>query len=220
MLRAHGLTFVFAVLALALTGGAIATGLALAPGDQALAARDLLTRSDLGSAWKGGAVKATSAPLSCPGYNPKSTAVKTGRAAARFTATGIQIDDTVAVLAQNRMLAPFWKATYSAGFLPCLKSAFFLQMPPNVAVASAAKVAFPRYGKYTNAYRIVYETPVASGRPVIGVYDLVAIGNARTQVVLTFKAGLGTATQVTANQKALVRAEAKIAYIAAKRAFS
>ena len=132
----------------------------------------------------------------------------------RFTATGIQIDHTVAVLAQDKMLAPFWKATYSAGFLPCLKSAFFLQMPPSIAVASAAKVAFPKYGKYTNAYRIVYETPVASGKPVIGVYDLIAIGNARTQVVLTFKAGLGTAAQMTANQKALVQAEAKIAYVA------
>ena len=93
-------------------------------------------------------------------------------------------------------------------------------MPPNIAVASAAKVAFPKLGKYTNAYRIVYETPVASGKPVIGVYDLIAIGNARTQVVLAFNAGLGTAAQVTANQKALVQAEAKIAYVAAKRAFS
>jgi hypothetical protein len=219
VLRAHGLILVTAV-ALALTGGALASRTALAPGDQALAAKDLLTRADLGSAWKGGAVKATSAPLSCPGYNPRSGAVTTGRAAARFTATGIQIDHSVAVLAQDRMLAPFWKATYSAGFLPCLKSAFFLQMPPSTAVASAAKVTFPKYGKYTNAYRIVYETPVASGKPVIGVYDLIAIGNARTQVVLTFKAGLGTAAQVTGNQKALVQAEAKIAYIAAKRAFS
>jgi hypothetical protein len=93
-------------------------------------------------------------------------------------------------------------------------------MPPNTAVASAAKLAFPKYGKYTNAYRIVYETPVVSGKPAIGVYDLIAIGNARTQVVLTFKAGLGTAAHVTPNQKALVQAEAKIAYIAAKRAFS
>ena len=208
------------MLALALTGGATATGLALAPGDQALAARDLLTRSDLGSAWKGGAVKATGATLSCPGYRPKSTAVTTGRAAARFTATGIQIDHTVAVLAQSRMLEPFWKATYVAGFLPCLESAFFLQMPPNTAVASAGKVVFPKYGRFTNAYRIVYETPVASGEPAVGVYDLIAIGNARTEIVLTFKAGLGTAAQVTANQKALVQAEAKIAYVAAKRAFS
>jgi hypothetical protein len=220
VLRAYGLIFVSAVLALALAGGAIATGLALAPGDQALAASDLLTRSDLGSTWKGGAVKATRAPLSCPGYNPRSTAVTTARAAARFTATGIQIDHTVAVLAQNRMLAQFWKATYSTGFLPCLKSAFFLQMPPSTAVASAGKVAFPKLGKYTNAYRIVYETPVASGKPVIGVYDLIAIGNARTQVVLTFKAWLGTAAQVAANQKALIQAEAKIAYVAAKRAFA
>ena len=219
MLRAHGLILVTAV-ALALPGGALASRTALAPGDPALAAKDLLTRADLGSAWKGGAVKATSAPLSCPGYNPRSTAVTTGRAAARFTATGIQIDHSVAVLAQDKMLAPFWKATYNAGFLPCLKSAFFLQMPPSTAVASAAKVAFPKYGKYTNAYRIVYETPVASGKPVIGVYDLIAIGNARTQVVLIFKAGLGTAAQVTANQKVLVQAEAKIAYVAAKRAFS
>ena len=89
------------------------------------------------------------------------------------------------------MLAPLWKATYSAGFLPCLRSAFFLQMPPNVAVASANKVTFPKYGKYTSAYRIVYETPVANGKPVVGVYDLIAIGNERTQIVLVFKAGLG-----------------------------
>ena len=93
-------------------------------------------------------------------------------------------------------------------------------MPPNIAVASATKVTFPKFGKYTSAYRIVYETPVASGKSVIGVYDLIAIGNGRTQVVLTFKAGLGTAAKVAANQKALVQAEAKIAYIAANRAFS
>ncbi len=136
-------------------------------------------------------MKATSAQLSCPGYNPRSTAVTTGRAAARFTATGIRLDHTVAVLARSGMLAPFWKATYSAGFLPCLRSAFFLQMPPNVAVASANKVTFPKYGKYTSAYRIVYETPVANGKSVVGVYDLIAIGNERTQIVLMFKAGLG-----------------------------
>jgi hypothetical protein len=219
--RTYGLILVSAVLAVAVAGAARASKIQLTTADQAIAAKDLLTRADLGSSWKGGTVKFVSPQPSCAGYHPNtSAAVATGEAASRLTATGIEVDHKVVVLRSAGMLGPLWKAVYTPAFLSCLRSAFFLQNPPNVAVASATKGTFPKFGKYTSAYRIVYETPVAGGKTFIGVNDVIAIGNGRTEIVLAFKAGLGTAAQSAKNQKALVEAESKIAYIAAKRAFS
>jgi hypothetical protein len=220
-LRAHGPILVSAVAALALAGGALASKIQLSTADQARATKDLLARADLGLSWKGGAVKFVSPQPSCAGYHPStSAAVITGQAASNLAATGIEISHKVVVLQNAAMLGPFWKAVYTPAFLTCLHTAFFLQNPPNVAIASATKSTFPKFGKYTSAYRIVYETPVTGGKTVIGVDDVIAIGNGRKEIVLTFNAGLGTSAQSAKNQKALVEAETKIAYIAAKRAFS
>jgi hypothetical protein len=188
--------------------------------DQARAAHDLLTRADLGSTWKGGPIPAIGTTPSCKGFHPKTAEiVTTGRAEAGYRTAGVVVHHAVTVLQNAAMLGPYWSATYTAGFLPCLRTAFFLEQPPDVAVVSATDVGFPKLAPYTSGYRLVYEVPVKNGKPDIGVYDLIALGKGRTELVLTFEAILGTASQSTANQKALATAEGKIAYVVAARAF-
>jgi hypothetical protein len=220
-LRGRGSLFLISFLALAIAAPALANNIQISAADQARATHDLLTRADLGSAWKGGPITAIGTTPSCKGFRPNtSNIVTTGRAEATYRTTGLVLNHSVNVLERAAMLGPYWKATYASGFLPCLKTAFFLQQPPNVAVVSATKVGFPRLAQHTTGYRLVYEVPIKGGKPDIGVYDLIALGNGRTELVLTFEAILGTAAQSATNQKALATAEGKIAYLVAKRGFS
>lgn len=206
---------------LAVAAPALANKVRISASDQARATRDLLTRADLGTAWTGGPIAPIGTTPSCKGFHPStSSIVTTGRSEASFKTTGLVLNHSVNVLERPAMLAPYWKATYTKAFLTCLKTSFFLQQPPNVAVVSATKGAFPNLAQHTSAYRIVYTVPIKGGGTDIGVYDLVALGNGRTEVVLTFEAILGSSAQSRANQKALASAEGKIAYVVAKRAFS
>ena len=119
--------------------------------DQAIARSIVLTQSDVGSAWKGGAKKVdTSAPPTCPNFDPKqSDLLVTGDAESMFSddAAGVQYDSEAQVLQTAQMVQLDWQRSIpQPGLLPCLRTILAKSLPANERIVSVTRVEDPEAG--------------------------------------------------------------------------
>lgn len=154
--------------------------------DQAAARAATLKRADLRGAtgWTGGATKPDiSAPPSCPSYQVDlSKFVLTGAASTHWSAGTRQIDSQIELLQTAPMVAAEWRLQITKpGALACLRTALAQSFTSaGGSLVSFQKVAFPKLGQYTAAFRLV-----GLVQNIRALVQVVLVGKGRTEVELT-----------------------------------
>ena len=154
--------------------------------DQAAARAATLKRADLTSAtgWTGGSTKPDiSAPPSCPNYQVDlSKYVLTGAARTHWSAGARQVSSQTEVLQTAQMVAAEWRLQIlKRGAIACLRSLLAQSFTSTGgSLVSFTKVAFPKLGQYTVAFRLVGVV-----QNIRAVVQVVLVGKGRTEVELT-----------------------------------
>lgn len=185
----------------------------LTAADQAAARAAVVTRSDLGPGWTGGAKKpAAPSNPDCGGYSPKqSDLVITGDAETDYKQPGLEIDSEAQVLRTARMVALDWqRSVVPPQVVPCLKRLASRGAPSSEQIVSVGRVSFPHVARYSAAFRIAIDVN-ASGSTVRLHLDIVLVGSGRTELDLAF-------TYPAAAAAAMRPAEVRIARLLASRA--
>jgi hypothetical protein len=156
--------------------------------DQDLAKEAVLQQSDFpsGSVWAGGPTTSTIVrPLGC-GDLPATNdgIVITGNAESIFKTRVLWARSHATVLQNAQMVALDWRRSIVPGWLQCLRTELPSVLPQGTEVDSAARLAFPRVGTHTAAFRLVIAWPVGQGH-VRELLDLVLFTRGRTEFNLT-----------------------------------
>jgi len=157
--------------------------------DQALAQRSILHLTDFtpGSGWS--VAPASSGSGSPGGPSCKGPAfsdegrVLTGTASSSFKATGIQVWSSADVLQTRAMARQDASRTSSAAVTPCLSSMFTKSLPASSKLVSVKKLAFPRVGDWSSAYRALIDVAV-NGTTVRLQVDMVLALENRVEITL------------------------------------
>jgi len=161
------------------------------PADQAAARAALLRLGDLGTTgWSGGRVKPdVPTTVKCPRYAPKQTdLVLTGAAESDFHHTGIEIRSVAQVLKTRSMVALDWRRSVTdPRAMACMRHLLTTGLKPGQRLVSFRKIAFPRLGKYSAAFRMLIEVG-AQGQRALVLADEVLIGRGRTELTLAVAA--------------------------------
>lgn len=182
----------------------------LTPAGQAAARAAVLTRADIGTAsgWTGGARKPDlSATLQCPSFRPKqSDLVLIGADASTWKHAGLELDSEAQVLRTPEMMRLDWqRSVLVPEVVPCLRSVFSKQAGAGGRLVSLGRIAFPRIGEYTRAYRGLLDVQ-ASGATVRVMIDIVLVGRGSTEITLTSFAPFAAEPSVAAAEVRLARA--------------
>jgi hypothetical protein len=159
--------------------------------DQAVAHSIVLTQSDVGSAWKGGAKKVdTSAPPTCPNFDPKqSDLLVTGDAESMFSddAAGVQYDSEAQVLQTAHMVQLDWQRSIpQPGLLPCLHTILAKSLPADERIVSVTRVSIPKLATYSAEIRVVIDVHSKTApKDVLVMLDEVLVGRNRTEITLS-----------------------------------
>ncbi len=159
----------------------------LTPDGQAAARASLLKLSDVGSDWRGGPTQVSKFSSSvCPDYHPKySDLVVTGQAAAEFSQPGAVVRTETHVLASAKMVKLDWQRSIaSKNYLSCERKTQAKSSTANERFVSLKKLAFPRIGDNSAAFRLITSFKSKSGKMVPAVYDIVLIARGNTEIVL------------------------------------
>ncbi len=180
--------------------------------DQAKASAALLKHVDLGVGWAGGPITASPlTPPNCPGFSPKeSDLVVTGHADARysFKEAGVELDQDVEVLSDADSVMKDFARTVSPGLGNCI--AYQLEQTANVNKVTVSRVAFPKTGAVSAAYRAELEVRTPHGEGKL-LSDYVFFGEGRVEYEFTVIAPVGARDQ-------LAGFEARLAQILLRRA--
>jgi hypothetical protein len=175
--------------------------------DQAKARASLLRASDLGAGWTGGPRKPD--PLkapSCPGFDPKeSDLVITGHADATYKKQGVEVDSDVQVMQNAAAVRTDFSRTVRPPLAACLGHIFAQAAGAGAKVVSAKRVAFPRIGAVSAAFRVT--TDVTSGSQTVRLLvDFVFVGQGRTEYSLSVIAPAQAQADVGPFEQRLARA--------------
>jgi hypothetical protein len=177
--------------------------------DQAAARRIAIHRSDLlGSAWRGGALRPTSATIngdSCPAMSPKqSDLVVTGVAETRYRAYGVDLFSVVEILRSRWMVVADWRrSVFNPRLAACERYAIAKGLGHGARVMSFRRIRFPEFTKFSREYRAVVSIPTA-GRRVKLIVDSVIVGQRRVEFSINAFAPVAAASDVTRIEKAAV----------------
>jgi hypothetical protein len=165
-------------------------------------------RADLGgSGWTGGATKPNlSDTTPCSSFHPKqSDLVLIGAADSKWQNGVVQLEDSIHVLRTARMVRLDWQRTVVApAAVACLRTGLKTQLGSQTSLVSFARVAFPRLGFDSRAYRAVLD--VKSGAQKIRMLlDEVVFGSGRFEVELTVIAPLVASASVGPAEVGLAR---------------
>jgi hypothetical protein len=157
----------------------------LTAADQAHAKAATLRLADLGSGWKGGAVKPDLSPDdSCPAK--RSDLVITGAAKTEFTGQGAKVVSEANVLRSAAMVAADWKRTVgNAAYMACVRREAL--KTPGAKVISFTRMSFPKLAPLAVRYRMVVDYGTTAS-PVRVVMDVIFIGSGRTELSLLVSA--------------------------------
>jgi hypothetical protein len=149
--------------------------------DQAAAKAVMITASDLGAGWKGGALK-YDLNQDIPCAMKRSDLMLTGAARSEFKAQGALVISESNVLQSRAMVAADWQRSVGSDtFMACVGKAYTKQGGPNTRVVSFKKIAFPKLSQYTTRYRMLadYGEPGASVRVLV---DMIFLARGRTEI--------------------------------------
>ncbi len=158
--------------------------------DQAAARSIVLKQSDLPSGWKGGPKKVdTSAPPTCPDFNPKqSDLLITGDAESdfKYAATGFEYDSEAQMLQTAHMVQLDWQRSLKPALLTCLRSILAKSLPADEKIISVARIAIPKLATYSAQIRVVFNLHQSKAPTDVQVMiDELLVGRNRTEITLT-----------------------------------
>jgi hypothetical protein len=188
-----------ALLSLVVCAAALASNptVRITAADQARAAAGLLRLSDLGPGWQGGTVKPQPlATTACPGFDPNEAGlVVSGHADAHFNSTqgDVVLDQDVQVLASPAAVRTDFARTVTPKLPPCL--AYQLDHSRDVVGASVQRIAFPRTGSISAAYRARVVVRSAGTRGTI-ISDFVFFAAGRVEYTFNVIAPLSAGNQL------------------------
>jgi hypothetical protein len=182
--------------------------------DQARAAAVVLTRTDLGPAWTGGARKPTSfkAPR-CPAYSPNQhDLVVTGHAESLFRngTGGIQVDSDAEVFRSEKQARTRFARILQPKLGACLRYDLLKGIPrgSGIIILQAKRLQFAQVAPRTALYRV--PLLAKTGKQTATVYsDFLFLNSGRTQVYMNVIANASLETQLKAFELRLAKAVAK-----------
>lgn len=157
----------------------------LTPADMRLARTAVLKRADLAAGWRSLTIPSSEGErLSCPGFDPDFSAFTiTGRAVSGFAhPDGASLTTAVEVYRSRADAAGDFRVGTQPGVVRCLRSLLadsFGGGAVPLRVKSARRVAAPRLGERTAAYRVV-AVLTANGRSVPLYLDVLVFGRGRS----------------------------------------
>jgi hypothetical protein len=179
--------------------------------DQARASSALLRPTDIGMGWRGGEAKPVKLNGSgCASFDPKvSDLVITGHANASFANAhaGVQVSLDTQVLQSAADVRTDFSRTMQPPLADCLASQ--LKKGPNITAVKVERIAFPKVGAMTAAYRGTITVKTRTGTAKV-ISDFVFVGDGRLEYSLNVFAPARYLSQ-------LVRFEADMARIVVKR---
>jgi hypothetical protein len=187
----------------------------LTKADQIAARAIVLRIADLGGPGRGwvGGPKQPAAPssITCATFRPKqSDLVLTGHAESDFKQTGLEFDNQVEIFRSARMVKLDWQRTIrNRQLVPCLRRLFATGLPAGEKFVSFRRIAFPKSGPYSVAYRALVDVGV--GSTVRVMIDFALVGVNRTEITLITTAPYSAVGAVSS-------AEARLALVLAARA--
>jgi hypothetical protein len=176
--------------------------------DQSRAVSALLKLSDFGAGWTGGQKKPS--PLtspSCPGFDPKeSDLTVTGHADASFAYPrgDVVFNQDTQVLESSQAVQTDFSRTVQSGLAGCLAYQLKASGKGEVKSVNVKKLAFPKEGTDTAAYR-ANVTLHTAGHDVNVVTDYVFVGVGRLEYSLFITAPASEQGQLAAFEQAMVK---------------
>jgi hypothetical protein len=156
--------------------------------DQALADRSILHLTDFapGSGWSP-APAPSSGNLHDPACAGRAFSnegrVLTGRASSAFRAPGLEIWSSAEVMKTEAMARSDARVTTSSVVIPCVSALIEKGLPQQVRLVSVKRLAFPRVGDWSDAYRALLDVSV-NGTKLRMQADMVLV--LRSRVEITF----------------------------------
>ena len=210
--RLSRIAFAVAVAALA-TASAAAAGawpkLERNAADQALANKAILHIGDFapGSGW-------SSAPTGTSGslHDPACTGpafsdegrVLTGKASSSFRATGLQVWSSAEVLKTLAMARSDAAKTTSSVVVPCISALLRKGLPEQARLVSVKRLALPRVGDWSDAYRALVDVTV-NGTKLRMQVDLILVLRSRVEITLMQLAPALISSQAQAGEVRMVQ---------------
>lgn len=176
--------------------------------DQARAKEALLRLSDFPVGWAGG--PKTPSPLTppkCPGFDPKeSDLTVTGHAEARFTTAqgGVILDQDTQVLASSQAVETDFSRTMQPALRGCLAYQLKSSGKGEVKSVSVKKLAFPKEGSVSVAYRATVVVHTA-GHDATIVSDFIFVGVGRLEYSLNIVAPAAESAQLAPFEEAMLQ---------------
>jgi hypothetical protein len=201
--------------ALVLAGAALADPLdprvRLVPADQARADAAVLRRTDLGSAWRGGASKTPSslkAPV-CPAVRPNYAKLTiTGHAESRFDNGngGLQVSSDAEVWKSLAQAKQHLEALLVPKLPRCVKYALLRSLGgTGVTLLPVEHRKLPKLGDVSAAYRAPIGVK-AGGKTVTVLSDFLFLRKGRTEIYVNVVAPSNNADQLTSFELRIARA--------------
>jgi hypothetical protein len=156
--------------------------------DQRTARVAVLTKADLGAAWKGGRKKPDFSPEEgCPNYQPRLwDIVITGAADSEFThPAGLYAASGARVVRTPRMLRLDWKRSFEhPNALSCLRRVVARDIRKDgFRLVSLRVLPFPRVAPYVKRIRVIQEGR-RGGRRFRVLADVIVLGEGRNELTL------------------------------------
>jgi hypothetical protein len=204
---------------LALVAAALATASAAAAGswpklersaaDQALADRSILHLTDFtpGSGWSPAPVP-SSGNLHDPacagrGFSDEGR-VLTGKASSSFRAAGLQIWSSAEVMKTEAMARSDARVTTSSVVVPCVSALIEKGLPQQVRLVSVKRLAFPRVGDWSDAYRALLDVSV-NGAKIRMQVDMVLVLRSRLEITFMQMAPFVVSAQAKSGEVRIVQ---------------
>ena len=187
-------TLVGAALALVASGAALAADAwpkrEPNAADQALAKKSIVHITDFapGSGWSkapdSGGSSGMKDPAACkdPAFSDEGRTV-TGSASSSFKATGLQIWSSAEVMQTVAMARQDADQMRGGPLMPCLRAAFTKGLPKTARLVSVNRLAFPRIGDWSDAYRALIDVTVTGAKVRLQV-DMVLVLQKRIEITL------------------------------------
>jgi hypothetical protein len=211
----RGSRIAFAVAVAALATGSVTAAAGSWPklernaADQALAGKAILHLTDFapGSGWTiaptGGSGNLHDPACGGPAFSDEGR-VLTGRASSSFRATGLQVWSSAEVMKTLAMAQRDAGKTTSSAVVPCITALLRKGLPKEARLVSVHRLAFPRVGDWSDAYRALVDVTV-NGTKLRMQVDLVLVLRSRVEITLMQLAPFVISSQAKSGEVRMVQ---------------
>jgi hypothetical protein len=156
--------------------------------DQALAEKAIIHLTDFapGSGWTialtGSSGNLHDPACTGPAFSDEGR-VLTGKASSSFRATGLQVWSSAEVMKTEAMARTDADKTTSSAVVPCITALLRKGLPSQAHLVSVKRLAFPRVGDWSDAYRALVDVTVNRTKLRMQV-DMILVLRSRVEITL------------------------------------